>query len=572
MTDTIVLCYHALSSSWEADLSTKPKRFERQVELLVERGYRGVRFSEAVHSSGDERIVAITFDDAYRSVLELARPILDRFGMPATVFVPTDYIGTGKPLSWPGIDRWLGGPHEPELTPMSWTELESLAAAGWEIGSHSGSHSYLTQLDDTALEDELARSKAACEQHTAGPCASLAYPYGDVDARVLAAAAHAGYTAGAAIPQRLARRGVLEWPRVGVYQVDDDMRFRLKVSPTIRRVRRSAAWNIVEAVRRPAESAAIRDSGESHRSSAGFFSSAKSFFLPLGPALDPDGVVGYPIDMRVKSRSSRWPAPELRRLQFYVGVAQYGLGAYERWLAGDGEEWLAAARAAATHLISSQEPDGSWLHHEAFKHTFPLLPPWRCGMAQGEAASLLVRLHKATGEGIFAEAALRALAPLSRAREDGGVRALLDGRPWPEEYPTDPPSFVLNGAIFALWGLRDVGVGLDNADAARAFEEGVDALAANLHRFDNGWWSLYSLFPHPVIGVASSFYHDLHITQLQAMDMLSTRPEFEATRLRWTAYASSPWNRRRAFASKAVFRMLVPRNRVLARRMPWTRI
>jgi hypothetical protein len=312
---------------------------------------------------------------------------------------------------------------------------------------------------------------------------------------------------------------------------------------------------------------------ESRRSTAGFFSSAKSFFLPLGPAFDPAGVDGYPIDMRVKARSSSWPPPEMAgSMEFYVGVAQYGLGAYERWLAGDGEQWLAAARAAGAHLLSKQEPDGSWLHHKAFAHTFPLSPPWRCGMAQGEAASLLVRLHRTTGEDDLATAAKRALEPLSLSRAEGGVRALLDGRPWPEEYPTEPPSFVLNGAMFALWGLHDVGAALADADAARSFEEGVDSLAASLHRYDNGWWSLYSLYPHPVIGVASSFYHDLHITQLRAMDMISTRAEFEPTRTRWAAYASSPSNRRRAFASKAVFRMLVPRNRFLARRMPWTRL
>jgi heparosan-N-sulfate-glucuronate 5-epimerase len=314
----------------------------------------------------------------------------------------------------------------------------------------------------------------------------------------------------------------------------------------------------------------VSNASESRRSSAGFFSSAKSFFLPLGSAIAPDGVAGYPIDLRVKSRASVWPAPEVaENLDFYVAVAQYGLGAYERWLAGDGEEWLAAARAAGMHLLSRQEPDGSWLHHTAFPHTFPLQPPWRCGMAQGEAASLLVRLHLSTGEAMFAAAAVRALAPLSLARERGGVRATLDGRPWPEEYPTDPPSFVLNGAMFALWGLRDVGVGLGDAEAKQAFEEGVDSLAANLHRYDNGWWSLYCLNPRPV---ASSFYHTLHIAQLEAMDMLSPRPEFAPMRSRWKAYAESPWNGRRAFASKVVFRIMVPRNQFMARHLPWSRL
>jgi peptidoglycan/xylan/chitin deacetylase (PgdA/CDA1 family) len=248
--DVIVLCYHALSPSWRAELSTTPERFERQISLLMARGYRGVTFAEAVRAAGAERILAVTFDDAYRSVLELARPILDGLGAPATVFVPTDSIGEPGPLRWPGIDRWLGGCHERELTPMSWAELRSLDAAGWEIGSHTGSHPHLTQLDDDSLQDELARSKAACEEHLAGPCTSLAYPYGDVDARVVAATARAGYSAAAGLPQRLHSPNALNWPRIGIYCLDDDFRFRLKVSPAARRLRRSAAWDSLDGLRR----------------------------------------------------------------------------------------------------------------------------------------------------------------------------------------------------------------------------------------------------------------------------------------------------------------------------------
>ncbi len=246
MTDVLVLCYHALSPTWEADLSTTPERFERQLALLAGRGYRGVRFSEAVRPGAPGRIVAITFDDAYRSVLELARPILDRFGFPASVFAPTDGVEAGGPLSWAGIDQWLGGPHERELLPMSWAELRSLADAGWEIGSHTASHPHLTQLDDATLADELTRSKAACERHLAGPCGSLAYPYGDVDARVVAAAADAGYETAAALPRRLDSRAPLDWPRVGVYRGDDERRFRMKVSPAVRRLRRSSLWSALE--------------------------------------------------------------------------------------------------------------------------------------------------------------------------------------------------------------------------------------------------------------------------------------------------------------------------------------
>jgi peptidoglycan/xylan/chitin deacetylase (PgdA/CDA1 family) len=238
MSDNVVLCYHALSHSWDANLSTTPERFAGQVELLLRRGYRCVPFSDAVRSAGQAKVLAITFDDAYRSVIELAYPILERLGVPATVFAPTDYIDADGSMQWSGIDHWLGGAFERELTPMSWSELRSLADAGWEIGSHSGSHPHLTQLDDASLQDELTRSKEACERNMSGTCESLAYPYGDVDSRVADAAAQAGYATAAALPRRLDSCDPLQWPRIGIYRVDDDLRFRLKVSPTVRRLRR----------------------------------------------------------------------------------------------------------------------------------------------------------------------------------------------------------------------------------------------------------------------------------------------------------------------------------------------
>ena len=89
-------------------------------------------------------------------------------------------------MSWPGIDHWAGGPHEHELEPMSWEELGRLAAAGWEVGSHTRSHPLLTQVaDDDSLAGELAQSKAVIESRLDRPCESIAYPYGDHDDRVV---------------------------------------------------------------------------------------------------------------------------------------------------------------------------------------------------------------------------------------------------------------------------------------------------------------------------------------------------------------------------------------------------
>jgi heparosan-N-sulfate-glucuronate 5-epimerase len=309
----------------------------------------------------------------------------------------------------------------------------------------------------------------------------------------------------------------------------------------------------------------------SKRSSAGFFSSAATFFLPIGPNFDGRGVHGYYIDLRIKTRTPVLPLQERR---VHVAGIQWGLGSYERYLAGEGEMWLDAARQRADELVESQHrdgpQDGGFLHQHAFKHTFPLRAPWISAMAQGEAASLLVRIFQETGEERYAEAARRALAPLSVAAADGGACAMLEDLPYPEEYPTQPPSFVLNGGIFALWGVRDVAIALQDGDARAAFEQGVDTLAKNLYRWDLGYWSRYDLFPHPTVNVASSFYHHLHITQLRAMHQLVDHRKFGETADRWAGYAGSSWCRKRAFAGKALFRVLVPRNRLLATRLPWS--
>jgi heparosan-N-sulfate-glucuronate 5-epimerase len=311
----------------------------------------------------------------------------------------------------------------------------------------------------------------------------------------------------------------------------------------------------------------------SQRVRPGFFSSARRFSLPLGPRIDPAGVGGYGIDLRTKCDQREfppdwWPRPPHERP---VDNARWGLGAYERHLAGEGDVWLENARSVGERLLETQQPDGSWVYHFDWPHTYRLRAPWISAMAQGQGASLLVRLHLALGDQRFAEAARRALAPMQVPTSRGGAAAELDGDLFPEEYPTDPPSFVLNGAIFALWGYRDVAVGLADGDSGRRFEAGLDRLAASIGRWDTGRWSRYDLFPHPVANLTSSFYHQLHIQQLEAMELLAPRPELTAARERFERYAGSRVDRAGAFGHKILFRLAVPRNRLLAHRLPWSR-
>jgi peptidoglycan/xylan/chitin deacetylase (PgdA/CDA1 family) len=239
--EVLILCYHAVSEDWNSTLSVAPRALESQLEFLASKGYAGVTFSDAALEDHPGKVVAVTFDDGYSSVGEIARPILDRFGFPGTVFVPTRFMGTNQPMSWPGIDQWIGGPHQNELMPMSWQDLRSLAEAGWEVGSHTVSHPRLTTLGDLDRRQELVQSREQCGRMIGATCRSIAFPYGDCDLRVIEAAREAGYSAVATIPWRLARSGRFVWPRTGVFHEDGQRVFRLKVSPILRRMRASRA-------------------------------------------------------------------------------------------------------------------------------------------------------------------------------------------------------------------------------------------------------------------------------------------------------------------------------------------
>jgi peptidoglycan/xylan/chitin deacetylase (PgdA/CDA1 family) len=239
--DTLVLCYHAISTNWPAALAVTLVQLREQLEWLFAHGYRGVTFSEALTSRPSYSTVAITFDDAFKSVLEQAAPVMAELGFPGTVFVVTDFADSHRPLSWSGIDRWIGGEHDAELRGMSWPELQRLEQAGWEVASHTLTHPRLTTLGDDALARQLYGSRAACEQALGHPVTSIAYPYGNVDDRVKRATAAAGYTAAGSLPALMGPRDALDWPRIGIYREDSFSRFRFKASPVVRRMRTALA-------------------------------------------------------------------------------------------------------------------------------------------------------------------------------------------------------------------------------------------------------------------------------------------------------------------------------------------
>ncbi len=227
--DVLVLCYHAVAPG-DSALDIAPDLFERQLRWLLGRGYRGVAFTDAVSEAARGRVLAVTFDDASATVAGAALPVLERLGLVGTVFVPLDSVGA------PGV--------------LGWEELSDLAAAGWEIGSHTVSHPRLPELPDAELGAELHGSRTRLEAALGRPCRSLAYPYGEVNARVVGAAAAAGYETACLVGRAAVSAGPLAWPRVGLSTRDGWLGFRVKVAPSVRRVRTTPLVRTLEALAR----------------------------------------------------------------------------------------------------------------------------------------------------------------------------------------------------------------------------------------------------------------------------------------------------------------------------------
>ena len=243
----LALCYHALSEDWPATLSTTPVLLAWQLRRLLGRGYLPERFADTVLASNGRRRMAVTFDDAFRSVITTGLPILRDLGVPGTLFVPTAHVG-GTPMRWVGIDKWTGTPHERDLVGCTWDEIAELADAGWEIGSHGRSHRPLTTLSDHEVHSELADSKAECEDRLGRPCRSLAYPYGDCDERIARTARQVGYVAAGTLPGRFEVTDSMRYPRVFVSRADNRLRFAVKTAAPTLAVRRSPLWNLATTI------------------------------------------------------------------------------------------------------------------------------------------------------------------------------------------------------------------------------------------------------------------------------------------------------------------------------------
>ncbi len=164
-----ILMYHYVRSVDQTsdpmgyDLSVTPDDFNNQMNWLHDQGYIGVRMDGITRCLRGEapcpsKAIALTFDDGYADAYTDALPVLKRYGLIATFYIVTNFVGQ------PGY--------------MTWEQLAALRDAGMEIGAHTVSHLDLTSLDAETANVEITQSKAELDHHLNINVTSFCYPTG----------------------------------------------------------------------------------------------------------------------------------------------------------------------------------------------------------------------------------------------------------------------------------------------------------------------------------------------------------------------------------------------------------
>jgi heparosan-N-sulfate-glucuronate 5-epimerase len=242
-----------------------------------------------------------------------------------------------------------------------------------------------------------------------------------------------------------------------------------------------------------------------------------------------------------------------------VTIAQYALGNFELFLdTGDRkykEVFLRQANWLNDTLKTTLKGFGVWFHSCDHPDTRVLKAPWASAMAQGEGISVLLRAYQLTKRSSYLEKAKQAFGALQFDISEGGVKFTdASGDLWFEEFPSDPPSHVLNGFIFTLFGVYDFFRVTKSERALNLLEKGVKTLQKSLHLYDAGYWSVYDQLDKQLV---SRDYHYLHINQLKALYGLTNKKVFLTYAQRWEGYLNDPICKSRAILKRAVLQVRI---------------
>lgn len=271
----------------------------------------------------------------------------------------------------------------------------------------------------------------------------------------------------------------------------------------------------------------------------------------IGKCFSKDEIVGYYNNMteKVLKMPELLDSDELPRLNledgkhtvFPVAIFQYGLGAYDLYLQTSDPRYERKFMQCVRWAMEHMDMEGRWNN---FSHYCPEHP--YSAMAQGEGASLLIRGYKHAGNDCFLRASQKAIDFMLLPIDNGGTTKYEGNDAYLMEYTFK--GMVLNGSIFSWWGLYDYVLATDDKGKyLQMLETTLRTLTRSLPNFRCSYWSMYSLDKL----IASPFYHNLHIAQMQAMYQLTGESIFDEFANKWISQQKSPICKSLAFVKKA---------------------
>ena len=241
-----------------------------------------------------------------------------------------------------------------------------------------------------------------------------------------------------------------------------------------------------------------------------------------------------------------------------IAIAQYGLGHYnlcEEGLAESCREFIKVSDFMLDRLEKNEKGLYVWFHYFDWDYFGKVKSPWYSGLAQGNGISLLIRAYHKTGDKKYLVATERATKSLFAPIQSGGCTYTdTHGYKWIEEIIKSPPTHILNGFIWAVFGVYDMYIFAKNPFYRNEFDSYIRTLQDNLPIFDAKIWSFYDATSDKML--ASPFYHRLHIVQLKILHRMTGKPVFKNFADKWYAYTQNDLNKLLAFFYKAGFKLL----------------
>ncbi|HUI88580.1 MAG TPA: polysaccharide deacetylase family protein [Anaerolineales bacterium] len=183
----IFMYHHVSDSPIGSDYYVPPEKFDVEMKLLHDWGYTTITTSMLVQAitqgvSLPPRPIIISFDDSWESQYSNAFPIMKKYGFTGVLYTVVSYIGRPSGLTT-----------DPSY--LTADQLKEMAAAGWEIGSHTETHQNVTVMTDDQLHYEIVQSRKDLQQELGVPILTFAYPFGGANSAVIDYVHFAGYIA-----------------------------------------------------------------------------------------------------------------------------------------------------------------------------------------------------------------------------------------------------------------------------------------------------------------------------------------------------------------------------------------